>query len=390
MAEKNTLSILESIKQKMAKFDEKGQKSITAFDSDFDYPASHSDKMQQAENTEMNVESKPGMNLVHDEKEEDDKVNNNDFLFDHEHEDEGKKDFLHEDLEDDFENEEDEEENDVSNKKEESPEIEDIDDEDFILSKEENIVYKPEVKKEEDHGLDLDLGDDEFDMEEEDDDHHQEAQVKQEIKQEEEEEQDDLDIDFDEFDEDEEEQKEVMLDDEEEDDSEFEFEEEKKLKQLEKPEIKIEDKPKAISIEDEDFESIDLDIEDEVPQKSDQALSVKPMNHGQNINIPIHNIPLETNSNSISAIPSRKTLTPSRPLLHEETLQQATGSIKKLMDANNVVQEIKAFTDKNDSSLNELAVQLMESRLERWLNDHLPDLVEKIVREEIKRIIPKE
>jgi len=32
----------------------------------------------------------------------------------------------------------------------------------------------------------------------------------------------------------------------------------------------------------------------------------------------------------------------------------------------------------------------MEPRLEKWLNENLPNLVEKIVREEIRKIIPKE
>ncbi|MBU6140410.1 MAG: DUF2497 domain-containing protein [Proteobacteria bacterium] len=423
MAEKNTLSILESIKQKMAKFDEKGQKSITAFDNDFDYPSSHGNETKQEAATEMNVENKPNMNLIHDKKEDDDKINNNDFLF--EHEDEGKKDFLHEedlDLEDEFEEEfeEEEEESVVENKKEPQPVIEDIDDEDFILNKAEAVAKKPEAKQEEeDHGLDLDLEDDDFDIEE---DNHQETQMKQEakpapvkqemkpevkpaeVKQEMKsntiEEDDDLDVDFEEFEEDEKKpealQKQVVEEVEEEDedfeDDEFEFEEEKKLKELEKPQAKVEDKAKMVEPEeeDEDFVGIDLDIEDNTSsQKSDQAMQVKPVNYSQNVNIPIQTMPVEMN-NTISAIPSRKAPSPSRPLLHEDTLQQTTGSIKKLMEANNVVQGIKAFTDKNDSSLNELAVQLMESRLERWLNDHLPDLVEKIVREEIKKIIPKE
>jgi cell pole-organizing protein PopZ len=38
----------------------------------------------------------------------------------------------------------------------------------------------------------------------------------------------------------------------------------------------------------------------------------------------------------------------------------------------------------------ELATHLMEPKLEKWLNEHLPELVEQIVREEIKKIIPKD
>jgi len=34
-------------------------------------------------------------------------------------------------------------------------------------------------------------------------------------------------------------------------------------------------------------------------------------------------------------------------------------------------------------------MNLMEPKLEKWLNDNLPELVENIVREEIEKIVPK-
>lgn len=51
---------------------------------------------------------------------------------------------------------------------------------------------------------------------------------------------------------------------------------------------------------------------------------------------------------------------------------------------------MKSFSNPNSSAFSELAVQLMEPKLEKWLNDHLANLVEEIVREEIKKIIPKD
>lgn len=75
-------------------------------------------------------------------------------------------------------------------------------------------------------------------------------------------------------------------------------------------------------------------------------------------------------------------------LIYNSTVMQTTESIKKLIDAKNVVAGISSFSQ--SPALSELAVQLMEPKLERWLNDNLPHVVEKIVREEIKRIIPKD
>lgn len=74
-------------------------------------------------------------------------------------------------------------------------------------------------------------------------------------------------------------------------------------------------------------------------------------------------------------------------LLSEATIKQTTDSVKKLLEAKNVVSGISSFSQ--SPVLAELATQLLEPKLERWLNDHLAELVEKVVREEIKKIIPK-
>lgn len=75
-------------------------------------------------------------------------------------------------------------------------------------------------------------------------------------------------------------------------------------------------------------------------------------------------------------------------MLADETVSQAQDSIKRLVDAKKVVSGISTFS--KSPALAELAVEIMEPKLERWINEHLPEVVENIVREEIKKIIPKD
>ena len=74
-------------------------------------------------------------------------------------------------------------------------------------------------------------------------------------------------------------------------------------------------------------------------------------------------------------------------LIHEETIYQASNSMKKLMEAKNLVNNIGNFA--RDETLTKIAINLMEPKLEKWLNDNLPLMVENIVREEIEKIVPK-
>ncbi len=74
-------------------------------------------------------------------------------------------------------------------------------------------------------------------------------------------------------------------------------------------------------------------------------------------------------------------------LIREETVYQASNSMKKLMEAKNLVNNVGKFSQ--DETLTKIAMNLMEPKLEKWLNDNLPALVENIVREEIEKIVPK-
>lgn len=75
-------------------------------------------------------------------------------------------------------------------------------------------------------------------------------------------------------------------------------------------------------------------------------------------------------------------------LIHEETIYQANNSIKKLVDAKNMIKSVNNFT--HNDILNKIAISLMEPKLEKWLNENLPQLVEDIVKQEIDKIVPKE
>ncbi len=75
-------------------------------------------------------------------------------------------------------------------------------------------------------------------------------------------------------------------------------------------------------------------------------------------------------------------------ILRQETVEEASQSIKKLIDAGSMINDMKGFSQ-NHPIFTEIAMQILEPKLEAWLNEHLPQLVEKIVQEEIKKIMPR-
>jgi cell pole-organizing protein PopZ len=76
-----------------------------------------------------------------------------------------------------------------------------------------------------------------------------------------------------------------------------------------------------------------------------------------------------------------------KPILHEEVIIQSTNSIQKLLDTKEMISGISNFMQSPYPI--EIAVQLMEPKLEKWMNENLSSIVEKIVRDEISKIIPK-
>jgi hypothetical protein len=78
----------------------------------------------------------------------------------------------------------------------------------------------------------------------------------------------------------------------------------------------------------------------------------------------------------------------SRSLLQDDVIMQSSNSIQKLLDAKSMMTGISNFM-KTPYPI-EIAVQLMEPKLEKWMNENLAQIVEKIVKEEISKIIPKQ
>lgn len=74
-------------------------------------------------------------------------------------------------------------------------------------------------------------------------------------------------------------------------------------------------------------------------------------------------------------------------IIHETTARQTTDSIKRLLDAKNMISGISTFS--KNPELSEIAMNLLEPKLEKWCNENLAELVEKVVREEIAKLIPK-
>ncbi len=416
MAEKNTLSILESIKQKMIQFDQKDSKKTSSFSGDeFAYispeknnlnktteenaaPAQENQALNKDSELDHNDQKKSAVDLADEEDHEENPFisnpltqDNDDFLFEDDDEivETQKKSFLQHDVPESEENKLE-----VDNKKKEEiskPEVEVKKEEIFSIPSKapiENKVENQSLPKDED---DLDL--DDLDLDEDED-------PKPEVKKYDSQSHDlgfDEDEDF------------LTLEDEDEDldidkleeigpepkiqeaVNNFDEDEDLDIDELEefRPEPKKQeaithfDKDDFFDIkksEDKDFLSdIDLDSEDEVLEEK------KPEPEKQEFK-QMSTVSSVSNVSSISVKKDKL----DQSLISEETLQQTTSSIKKLIDANNVVHGMKSFSNPNNSAFNELAVQLMEPKLEKWLNEHLSNLVEEIVREEIKKIIPRD
>jgi len=131
------------------------------------------------------------------------------------------------------------------------------------------------------------------------------------------------------------------------------------IEKMSEPVVPLEMPPMAFSLDDHE--------ELKIPEMPPMQVEVQVKNE----------IPMEVVNKTIEK----------KSLLNEATIQQTTDSVKKLLDAKNVISGISNFSQ--SPILAELATQLLEPKLERWLNENLSELVEKVVREEIKKIIPK-
>ncbi|MBM5782293.1 MAG: DUF2497 domain-containing protein [Pelagibacterales bacterium] len=382
MAEKNTLSILESIKQKMMKFEQDPEKNENIFDeikefeysdtSNADVETKQHDVTEQnvtnpkiiAENIENEEDSKFDLDLEDYEGEEDDLLqDNSNFLFENNNVSEVKQN-----------------QNPQNVNSNQTPVNQTVNE-----NKVQTITQTQEKKLEEDLDFDLDELEKEFlshnntQEEEKNDSKHNLENLEE-------------DEDF------------LNLD-------ELEDVEEKPNNQT-NPDLET-----SNNIEDDELSEFDLDddillendskesFEKEKLAKSDNEIDLGNYESDEEEddedeilfeesgdklkNVQNNDVSANTSNNKFEVMnkTSNTQSSYSMPLITKDTLHQTTESIRKLMDASNVVSGIKTFSQQ--TSFNEIALQLMEPKLEKWLNENLPELVEKIVREEISRIIPK-
>ncbi len=163
----------------------------------------------------------------------------------------------------------------------------------------------------------------------------------------------------------------------------------------------------AVQPEEQVEKSDEDELEDLLKQEGSvkiEEVKVAPVNPSAPV-VPMATLPPEPIKSAIYIpIPEVQSVSPSQPqvtdsakktftnvnesLLDKQAATNITDSIKKLIDAKNAISGVTSFS--KSEAFADIAAQLMEPRLEKWLNENLPSLVEKIVRDEIKKIIPKE
>ena len=74
-------------------------------------------------------------------------------------------------------------------------------------------------------------------------------------------------------------------------------------------------------------------------------------------------------------------------LLKQEVIDSTSQLINKLITASNIAKSMEEMANQVD--IEKIAIEAMMPKIEEWLNNNLTELVEKIVREEISKIIPQ-
>ena len=77
-------------------------------------------------------------------------------------------------------------------------------------------------------------------------------------------------------------------------------------------------------------------------------------------------------------------------LLSKQTIEKTSNSIKNFMNNFNKKPSPDKYLDSlHTTTVEQMMMSMLQPKLEEWLNANLPILVEKIIREEISKIIPK-
>ncbi len=145
-----------------------------------------------------------------------------------------------------------------------------------------------------------------------------------------------------------------------------------------------------------DLEESELSFDDDLAEDDllnseslDSELEAKKQENENKMKQKIEVIPTQkSNQSSVSGLVIDSLSVNSNRVLKEETVRQVSDSVKKLVDAKNVVSGVASFSQ--SPALGEIAAHLMEPKIDKWFNENLPELVEKIVREEIKKLIPRD
>lgn len=136
--------------------------------------------------------------------------------------------------------------------------------------------------------------------------------------------------------------------------------------------------PKNINTEIDDLNIEDLDLDE---NSSIKNTTTSPINS-------INNAPDQTVNNSNNDMTKDK-----NSIISPTIANNTANTIKELMQAIPKKQFLlnnPAPAFKSGETIEDMVAAMLEPKLEQWLNENLPALVEKVVRSEIKKILPQD
>ncbi|MCE3255001.1 MAG: hypothetical protein K0R25_495 [Rickettsiaceae bacterium] len=183
-------------------------------------------------------------------------------------------------------------------------------------------------------------------------------------------------IDFDDLDN-------LKVDDEEEDEEEYEEEDEAEHEEDYEEQLAAKEEQPIAKNDDLDLDNLGSD---------NYVEQSKPITKGEDFDDLQFSQPLAETNTNIAPDDFMKN-TENKSIISEESARKSIESIKNLIQV--IPQNLKnhqplqspAF--KSGQTIEDLVAEILTPKLEQWLNENLPTIVERIVREEIKNLIPK-
>ncbi len=138
----------------------------------------------------------------------------------------------------------------------------------------------------------------------------------------------------------------------------------------------------------EEQEDIELSLDDQQEEFADNNKDLATEEVNEHLD-DLHNEEFEQLKKLESLESSKQPITDQNQtikdsLLSKQTIEKTSNSIKKLM---NNFDNKKPST--NAVTVEQMLMSMLRPQLEEWLNANLPALVEKVIREEISKIVPK-